>query len=122
LGVRTTGSLGSGSDIKQAYVIFEKNVVSPLRESVTDIMNGILKIADIDTKIDIINYQIINETITVVEDEGSATMDALNSMSPLVATKVLEMMTINEVRQLAGLPPVEGGDVTNSQAQNTPQL
>ena len=124
LGVRTTGSLGSGSDIKQAYVIFEKNVVSPLRESVTDIMNGILKIADIDTKIDIINYQIINETITVVEDEGSATMDALNSMSPVVATKVLEMMTINEVRQLAGLPPVEGGDVTNSQAQaqNTPQL
>lgn len=124
LGVRTTGSLGSGSDIKQAYVIFEKNVVSPLRESVTDIMNGILKIADIDTKIDIINYQIINETITVVEDEGSATMDALNSMSPLVATKVLEMMTINEVRQLAGLPPVEGGDVTNAQAQaqNTPQL
>lgn len=124
LGVRTTGSLGSGSDIKQAYVIFEKNVVSPLRESVTDIMNSILKIADIDTKIDIINYQIINETITVVEDEGSATMDALNSMSPLVATKVLEMMTINEVRQLAGLPPVEGGDVTNAQAQaqNTPQL
>lgn len=124
LGVRTTGSLGNGSDIKQAYIIFEKNVVTPLRECVTDIMNGILKIADIDTKLDITNFQIINETITVVEDEGSATMDALNSMSPLVATKVLEMMTINEVRALAGLPPVEGGDITNSQAQaqNTPQL
>lgn len=124
LGVRTTGSLGNGSDIKQAYIIFEKNVVTPLRECVTDIMNAILKIADIDTKMDITNYQIINETITVVEDEGSATMDALNSMSPLVATKVLEMMTINEVRALAGLPPVEGGDVTNSQAQaqNTPAL
>lgn len=124
LGVRTTGSLGNGSDIKQAYIIFEKNVVTPLRESVTDIMNSILKIADIDAKIDITNFQIINETITVVEDEGSATMDALNSMSPLVATKVLEMMTINEVRALAGLPPVEGGDITNSQAQaqNTPTL
>jgi hypothetical protein len=73
---------------------------------------------------DIINFQIINETITAVEDEGNATMEALNSMSPLVATKVLEMMTINEVRQLAGLPPVEGGDITNSQAQaqNTPML
>jgi len=124
LGVRTTGSLGNGSDIKQAYIIFEKNVVTPLRESVMDIMNGILKIADIDTKMDITNFQIINETITAVEDEGNATMEALNSMSPLVATKVLEMMTINEVRQLAGLPPVEGGDVTNSQAQaqNTPML
>jgi hypothetical protein len=124
LGVRTTGSLGSGSDIKQAYIIFEKNVVAPIRESVTDIMNMILKIADIDTKMEIVNFQIINETITIVEDEGSATMDALNSMSPLVATKVLEMMTINEVRQLAGLPPVEGGDITNAQstASQTPTL
>jgi len=51
-------------------------------------------------------------------------MEALNSMSPLVATKVLEMMTINEVRQLAGLPPVEGGDITNAQstANQTPTL
>ena len=124
LGVRTSGSLGNGSDIKQAYIIFEKNVVIPIRETVMDIFNGLLKIADIDSKMDITNYQIINETIVAVEDEGSATMDALNSMSPLVATKVLEMMTINEVRQLAGLPPVEGGDVTNAQAQanNTPQI
>jgi len=117
LGVRTTGSLGNGSDIKQAYIIFEKNVVLPIRETVTDIFDGLLKIADIGAKINITNYQIINETITQVEDEGSATMDALNSMSPLVATKVLEMMTINEVRSLAGLPPIEGGDITNSQAQ-----
>jgi len=124
LGVRTTGSLGNGSDIKQAYIIFEKNVVTPLRESVMDIMNGILKIADIETKLEITNFQIINETITAVEDEGNATMEALNSMSPLVATKVLEMMTINEVRQLAGLPPVEGGDITNAQstANQTPTL
>jgi hypothetical protein len=45
MGVRTTGSLGSGSDIKQAYVIFEKNVVMPLREQVQDIFNEILHIA-----------------------------------------------------------------------------
>lgn len=122
MGVRTTGSLGGGADIKQAYVIFEKNVVIPLRETIMDIMDGLVKIAGIETKINIINYQIINEVITAVEDEGSATMDALNSMSPLVATKVLEMMTINEVRALAGLPPTPGGDVTNAQstANTTP--
>ena len=125
LGVRTTGSLGNGSDIKQAYIIFEKNVIIPLRETVTDIFNTLFSLSGIDAKMDITNYQIINETITQVEDEGSETMDALNSMSPLVATKVLEMMTINEVRALAGLSPVAGGDVTNSQAQanlNPPML
>ncbi len=43
MGVRTTGSLGSGSDIKQAYIIFEKNVVMPLREQVQDIFNEIYR-------------------------------------------------------------------------------
>ena len=117
MGVRTTGSLGNGSDIKQSYVIFEKNVVAPLRECVTDIFNHLLRIAQVDAKIEILNFQIINETIVEVDEQGSAVTDALNSMSPLVATKVLESMTINEIRAMAGLNAVDGGDITNSQAQ-----
>jgi hypothetical protein len=119
MGVRTTGSLGSGSDIKQAYVIFEKNVVMPLREQVSDIFNEILRIARINADFRINNFQIINETIVEVEGDASKTQDALNAMSPLVATKVLETMTPNEVRSLASLPPIEGGDVI---ASNQPQI
>lgn len=37
------------------------------------------------------------------------TLNALNSLSPLVATKVLDTMTENEIRALAQLPPVAGG-------------
>jgi phage-related holin len=92
LGVRTTGSLGNGSDIKQAYVILKRSVIIPLREMVTEIVDQLVKIAGIKTNVTIINYQIINETISAVEDEGNATMEALNAMSPLVATKVLEMI------------------------------
>ncbi len=125
MGVRTTGSLGSGSDIKQAYVIFEKNVVMPLREQVVDIFNDILRIAKINAEFTINNFQIINETIVEIEGDASKTSDALNSLSPLVATKVLETMTINEVRALASLPPIEGGELTQSQAaaaqSQTPQ-
>jgi hypothetical protein len=119
MGVRTTGSLGSGSDIKQAYVIFEKNVVMPLREQVADIFNEILRIAKINADFRINNFQIINETIVEVEGDASKTQDALNAMSPLVATKVLDTMTPNEVRALASLPPIEGGDVI---ASNQPQI
>ena len=45
-------------------------------------------------------------------------------MSPLVATNVLEQMTINEVRALASLAQIEGGDVTATQAaqSQTPQF
>jgi hypothetical protein len=118
LGVRTSGALGSGSDIKQAYVIFEKNTIIPLRETVTDIINGLLKVVGINAKVEITNYQIVNETITAVDDEGSEVTNALNAMSPLVATKVLESMTINEIRAMAALAPVPDGDVVKSQIGN----
>lgn len=122
LGVRTSGALGSGSDIKQAYVIFEKNTIIPLRETITDIINGLLKAVGINAHIEITNYQIVNETITAVEDEGSQVTNALNAMSPLVATKVLEAMTINEIRAMAALAPVADGDVVQSQVSTqTPQ-
>jgi len=116
MGIRTTGSLGSGSDIKQAYVIFEKNVVMELRQQVTTIFNELLGIARIPADFTINNFQIINETIVELEGDSSKTNDALNSLSPLVATKVLETMTINEIRALASLAPVEGGDVTQAAA------
>jgi hypothetical protein len=121
LGVRTSGSLGSGSDIKQAYVIFEKNTIIPLRETITDIINGLLKVVGINAHVEITNYQIVNETITAVDDEGSEVTNALNAMSPLVATKVLESMTINEIRAMAALAPVPDGDIVKSQVgQQTP--
>ena len=120
MGVRTQGSLGSGSDIKQAYVVFEKNVVMPLRRQVEEIVNEIMAIAKIPGKFSINNFQIINETIIELEGDTSKTSDALNSLSPLVATKVLERMTPNEIRALASLPPIEGGDVIQTETPAAP--
>jgi hypothetical protein len=121
MGVRTTGSLGGGADIKQAYVIFEKNVVKPLRECIQDIFNELLYIAKVKGTLKINNFQIINETIVEVEESASKTSDALNSLSPLVATKVLGSMTPNEIRALASLPPIEGGDITSNNQPQTPE-
>ena len=54
----------------------------------------------------VVNYQIINEEIEVViENEAQKTINSLNAMSPLVATKVLETLTTDEIRALAGLAP-----------------
>jgi hypothetical protein len=111
MGVRTTGALGGGADIKQAYVVFEKNVVMPLRDQVEEIVNELLTLAKIPGVYMINNFQIINETIVEIEGDASKTSDAINSLSPLVATKVLNAMTPNEVRALASLPPIEGGDI-----------
>jgi capsid portal protein len=120
MGVRTTGSLGNGADIKQAYIIFEKNVVIPLREMVEEVFTELLLICKQKADFSIKNFQIINETIVEVEGDASKTQDALNAMSPLVATKVLNTMTTNEVRALASLAPIEGGDVVPSSTPATP--
>ena len=122
MGIRVSGKLGSGSDIKQSYVIFEKNSIIPLRNSIEEIFNEILDICKINAKLVINNFQIVNETIVELDVSSSATSDALNAMSPLVANKVLDSMTQNEIRKLASLPPVEGGDVASSSTPSTPML
>ena len=106
LGVRTSGALGSGSDIKQAYVIFEKNTIIPLRETITDVVNGLLRAVGINAHVEITNYQIVNETITSVDEKGKDIINALNAMNPTLAAKVLENMTANEIRELASLAPL----------------
>lgn len=106
MGVRTTGSLGSGSDIKQAYVIFEKNVVKPLRENVEDIFNELLHIAKVKGELKINNFQIINETIVEVDEDASKLATRLSSLNPELLNKVLENMTADEIRSLASLPPI----------------
>lgn len=107
MGVRTTGALGSGSDIKQAYVIFEKNVVMELRQQIEVIFNEILTIARIPADFTINNFQIIGDTIVEVDEETSKVKDALNSLSDALLSKVLEKMTTNEIRALASLPPID---------------
>jgi hypothetical protein len=106
MGVRTTGALGSGSDIKQAYVIFEKNVVKPLREIVQDIFNELLHIAKVKGELVINNFQIINETIVEVDEDASALATRLSSLNPELLAKVLENMTADEIRSLASLKPI----------------
>jgi hypothetical protein len=107
MGVRTTGALGSGSDIKQAYVIFEKNVVKPLREIVQDIFNELLHIAKVKGTLKINNFQIINETIVEVDENASKLATQLSSLNPELLAKVLENMTVEEIRSLASLPPIK---------------
>jgi hypothetical protein len=107
MGVRTTGSLGNGADIKQAYVIFEKNVVIPLREQVTEIFQELLNIARLKADFTIKNFQIINDTIVERDEKTAYIIDSLSTLEPSLAQKVIEQMTPNEIRALAGLPPIE---------------
>ena len=106
MGVRTTGSLGGGADIKQAYVIFEKNVVIPLREQVTEVFQELINVCRLNAVFTVKNFQIINETIVERDESILKIVDALSSLEASVAQKVIEQMTPNELRSLASLPPL----------------
>lgn len=110
MGIRVSGKLGSGSDIKQAYIIFEKNTIIPLRGIIEEIFNDLMEICQVKATLSINNFQIVNETIVEIDENVAAINDALSTMRAELAVKVLENMTVNEIRAMASLPPIENGD------------
>lgn len=105
MGIRVSGKLGSGSDIKQAYVIFEKNTIIPMRQTIEDIINEIFKIAGAKAEIVINNYQIVNEAIVEIDDKIANISNIINSVNPALANKIIDSMTTDELRELIGLTP-----------------
>lgn len=104
MGIRVAGKLGSGTDIKQAYIIFEKNTIMPMRGWVEQIYNTLMQISGVRGKFEVNNYQIVNETITEIDTNNDA-LEKLNKLSPLVANKVLESMSKIQILNLIGLKP-----------------
>lgn len=105
MGIRVSGKLGSGSDIKQAYVIFEKNTIIPLRETIEAIVNELFMIANAKAKVVIKNFQIVNETIVEVDENVSRISDIINSVNPTLANKIIDSLTQDELRALIGYAP-----------------
>lgn len=64
MGIRVTGGIGGqGNELGQSYTIFEKNVVMPLREMMTEVIDDLFSIANLPTTVTINNYQIIENVI-----------------------------------------------------------
>lgn len=63
MGIRVSGKLGSGMELEQSYLTFEKNTIIPLREELEDIFNDLLRIGGINAEFVCVEYKIIGETI-----------------------------------------------------------
>ncbi len=66
MGIKVTGSLGNAQELQMSYGIFEKNIILPLRNEMTEVFDDILDIAGISNTIIINNFQIIDNTIAEV--------------------------------------------------------
>ena len=134
-GVSVPGQLGSRSQIRDAYEVFKNTYVNDKQQFIESIFNQLAKQKGVTSDIYIkpvepISFEFSEATITAnmtkeeireklslppldAETSTGASMitDAINSLSPLVANKVLESMTPNEIRALVGLGITIGGDV-----------
>jgi hypothetical protein len=111
MGIKVQGSLGNAQELEMSYAIYEKNVILPEREENEDIWSELMQIAEVEAKLNLKGFKIIGDNIVDGEESKvNKTGELLNAMSPLLANKVLENLTINEIRKIAGLPNVADGD------------
>jgi len=97
-GISVSGQLGGNTEIEKAFNIYDKTRISPYRKLKDAMYNNILEINGVTFKIQTNPYNPF-----IQEDSGNPVTNAINTLSPLVANKVLESMTANEIRALIGL-------------------
>mgnify|MGYP000341914548 CR=1 FL=1 len=115
-GIKTAGQLGGAQELQTAFNIYQATVVGPYQNLIQKSIDKILEASNNPNRIELTTFDIISESKAVgktgkTSKAGNLLADALNSMSPLVSSKVLDNLTVNEIRALGGLGTIEGGDV-----------
>jgi hypothetical protein len=138
-GISTPGQLGSRQQMRDSYEIFKNTYVNDKQIFLEQVFSLLAKLHGANSELQIVPCEpigiefgeaIIAANLTkdeireklgapALEPKTSSTsqdvIDAINSLSPLVANKVLESMTANEIRALVGLIPEQGGeDIQNA--------
>lgn len=135
-GIATPGQLGTRQQMRDSYEIFQNTYVNDKQIYLEQVFTELAKLKGATSKLQIIpvepigiefSAEIIAQNLTkdeireklgapALEAKTSSTsqdvVDAINSLSPIVATKVLNSMTANEIRAIVGLTPtVEGAQI-----------
>ncbi|MFN5250646.1 MAG: hypothetical protein ACK5DE_06330 [Bacteroidota bacterium] len=144
-GISTPGALGQRNELRDAFELFSKTYVSERQQVIEEIITkfrnlkgeqGEFKIMPIEPLSFEFSEQIISQNLTKdeirevmgkqpldqnVKTQAQIVSDNINALSPLVANKVLESMTPDEIRSLAGLVPAVndtvGGAVVSTPVQ-----
>jgi hypothetical protein len=107
-GVLSESMFGSKEEMEVAYILFQDNYVKARQNTIEESLNWAWeKLNGVALGLTFNEYNLVLEQNV---EETNAVSSALNKMSPLVANKVLTALTVNEIRALAKLQPIENGD------------
>ena len=137
-GIAEAGKLGSRTEMRDGYEIFKNTYVNAKQIELESTFNMLAGFAGYPEDLKIIPcepvgieltesglLQVMSKDelrekigLTALEEKTTSTnqdvIDAINSLSPLVANKVLDQLTPNELRALVALQPTEGGETIKS--------
>ena len=133
-GIAVAGKLGSRTEMRDGYEIFKNTYVNGKQMFLESFMNFMAEQFGYSEEMLILPtepvgielgenalMQIMSKDelrakigLEIIEEKASTTnqdvIDAINALSPLVANKVLNQLTPNELRALISLQPTEGGE------------
>jgi hypothetical protein len=109
------GFSNNGEEIEKASLYMVNTVIKSKQETLIDNINKILSVNGIFLDLYFERKKAFEEEISSdVSVSATRIVDGINSLSPLVANKVLESMTPDEIRQLVGLNPTPQANTTLS--------
>jgi hypothetical protein len=120
-GVTSASGFSSNADeMKTGALLFENMVIKPKQQMIVEMINKILSFNGISLKLSFKTLQPLDNSGELLAGDSKRVIDGINSLSPLVANKVLESMTPNEVRSLVGLVPEQaGGNITQMSSEKS---
>ncbi|RYZ88757.1 MAG: winged helix-turn-helix transcriptional regulator [Proteobacteria bacterium] len=127
-GVKTEGQLGGSTELRNAYEVFKNTYVHAKQKSIEEVFHSLFEINGIEklnlAAIEPVGLEFSESTIAqnmtqneIREKNGLAPMqveiksdsqrmlEALNSLSPLIATKVVEALSPEQLLGLIGVTP-----------------
>ena len=108
LGIKDNSGFGNNAEeLQTATVLMDNTVIRPFQNLLIKSFDKILAFNDISLNLYFKTLQPLdaNNELTINEKTNTI-IDGINSLSPLVANKVLESMTADEIRALVGLKSV----------------
>ena len=109
-GIATSNGFSSNADeLKNSAILFDNMVIRPFQELIIEAFDKILAVNGISLNLEFEPLQPLDNSGELTNGGSKRIIDGINSLSPLVANKVLESMTANEIRGLVGLTPEQGG-------------
>jgi hypothetical protein len=105
----STGFSSNADELKNSAILFDNMVIRPYQELIVEAFDKILAVNNISLNLEFVPLQPLDSSGELASGGSKRIIDGINSLSPLVANKVLESMTANEIRGLVGLNPEQGG-------------